>query len=309
MIPAAQLRIWCADAERAGRAGVPARLLADVERDALLALLGDHNTERDAIVVTALTDSRDPLGTGIEAAASGRSWLLNGRALHVPSTGNITTLIVVARSRPVAGRERGLRVYRLSARAAGVIVEARHTLDDHAALAVSLHGATVTDDDAVGPPRDARAAVTRALDLTTLVVVAEMLGAAEAALDTAATWVQERRQFGAPLAAKQVVQHNVANMAIDCAAVRALLDDALARLDASCPVAEEAAIAKLVASERLPRVTAVAHQLHGGEGYFADRPLHRWHRRVVSLAHQYGDAATQRRRLAAALEEGPAALA
>ncbi|MSW93132.1 MAG: hypothetical protein F2812_16220, partial [Actinobacteria bacterium] len=53
---------------------------------------------------------------------------------------------------------------------------------------------------------------------------------------------------------------------------------------------------KHAANRLLPTVTAHAHQLHGGEGYYADRPLHRWHRRVTALATQFGDQRAMRAR-------------
>jgi alkylation response protein AidB-like acyl-CoA dehydrogenase len=86
------------------------------------------------------------------------------------------------------------------------------------------------------------------------------------------------------------------------------LDDALTRYEAGREFAVETAIAKLAASERLPAVTAAAHQLHGGEGYYEDRPLHRWHRRVLGLAFQLGDARVHRARLANLLATGAGVL-
>src|SRR5690606_24522610 len=153
------------------------------------------------------------------------------------------------------------------------------------------------DSAAVGPPRDATPVLTAILDTALVLAAAEMLGAASAAQDAATQWVKERHQFGAPLSSRQVVQHRIADMAIACAAVRALVDDAVARTEAGEPFGTEAAIAKLVAGRRLPDVTAAAHQLHGGEGYYADRPLHRWHKRVLVLSALFGGPRAQRRRL------------
>ena len=299
------LRGWCAQA--AAAAARPADDAVTLVNDAACAALraalaAPESVVRDALV-TSIADARDPRDQTIEAVPVGATWELSGRVRHVAGATDATLLLVVARSRPFGGRERGLRVYRVDANARGVSRRPLETLDGDA-MSVELDGVSVTDGDAVGPPRDATAAVLEALDVATLVAVAEMLGAAEAARVDALAWVSERNQFGAPLADKQVVQHRAADMFIACRAVRLLLDDALARYEVGAPFATEAALAKAAASERLPAVTAAAHQLHGGEGYYADRPLHRWHRRVIGLAFQLGDARVHRARLAHQLETG-----
>jgi alkylation response protein AidB-like acyl-CoA dehydrogenase len=252
---------------------------------------------RTALVWRAVL-SGDPADAGIEAVAIGRAWQLGGRvAAIVPDAHDIDELLVVSRSRPLAGRDRGLRVHRIPAGAGGVRL-ARASLLDGVALTVELDGALVTDDDALGPPRDASAALSLALDTGSILAVDDMLDAAQAALDLATAWVSQRQQFGAALATRQAVQHRAADMAIVISAVRGLLDDAKQAASNSKDFAVEAAMAKLVASERLPDVTAGAHQLHGGEGYYADRGLHELHRRVLTLATLLGDPARQRRRLA-----------
>jgi alkylation response protein AidB-like acyl-CoA dehydrogenase len=285
-----------------GRAGESARLLADVQCAALLAQLGGWDHVGPAALVAPVADSHDPSDTALEAISAGRAWMLTGGARHVIGADDASILLVVARSRPFAGRERGLRVYAVRPDAEGVACRTFTSMDGDPASRVDLDRVLVEDRDAVGPSRDATGAVTAALDVALLVAVAEMVGAARAALDASIAWVKTRQQFGAPLGDKQAVQHRAADMVMVCTGVEALLEDALVRLEAGADVSVEATVAKLVASERLPDVTASAHQLHGGEGYYADRPLHQWHRRVIALAYQLGDASVQRRRLARVLQ-------
>jgi alkylation response protein AidB-like acyl-CoA dehydrogenase len=247
--------------------------------------------------------SRDPLDESLVASASGRSWVLTGAVAHVPHAVGAATFLTIVRSRPFAGRERGLRVYALDATTSGMQIQPSRTIDDDHAARVVLNGVQVGDERAVGPSRDATSAIDTALDALTLVVVAEMLGAADAARRHVAARVQRRVQFGEPLSRKQAVAHRVADMTMSCDAVRLLVDDALAsaRSGGGRPDPLAVATAKLVASVRLPEVTAAAHHLHGGEGYYADQPLHHWHRRVSSLAMQYGDRRAMRDRSAGLL--------
>jgi alkylation response protein AidB-like acyl-CoA dehydrogenase len=263
--------------------------------------LGVAAADEGVAVVWRAVATGDPTDAGIDAEIVGSTWQLSGEVGTVLWPEDTTTLLVVARGRPIAGRDRGMRVYRVDAAHPRCVVTPRALLHGDARR-VRLDGVEVSDDDAVGPPRDASAALARALDRICVAAVDEMLGAAQAALDDAVTWVSSREQFGAPLAARQAVQHRAADMALSVAAVRGLLADAqFAAARGKCAV--EAVIAKLIASDRLPDVTAAAHQLHGGEGYYADRSLHAWHKQVCTLAALFGNGSHQRARLARLLAE------
>lgn len=255
-------------------------------------------------LVGPVTTSLDPLDERLLASASGRSWVVSGRVSHVPGARDAQRLLTVVRSRPFAGRARGLRVYAVDADAPGIRIDAVHTIDDDGAAVVDFDAVQIGDERAIGPSRDASGAVLAALDGTMLVAVAEMLGAADAARRLVMRRVHERVQFGEPLAKRQVVAHRIADMTLATDAVALLLDAAVADAGANGGIADPLAVTrcKLAASTKLPLVTAAAHQLHGGEGYYADQPLHRLHRRVTSLAVQYGDPRTLRRRAAGMLD-------
>jgi alkylation response protein AidB-like acyl-CoA dehydrogenase len=268
--------------------------------DAVSLALGVREPSAGAVVWGAIS-SGSPADAGIEAEAVGRTWQLSGTVDTVLWPDATQSLLVISRSRPFAGRDRGMRVHRVPCTAPGVTIAERPLLAFDA-RSVHFDGVEVHDADAIGPARDASAALAAAFDQLCIAAVDLMLREAEAALAAAVEWVSAREQFGAPLAARQAVQHRAANMAIDCAAVRGLVEAAHeASARGRCTV--EAATAKLLANERLPEVTASAHQLHGGEGYYADRDLHLHHRRVCTLAALFGNASRQRARLALLLED------
>ena len=82
-------------------------------------------------------------------------------------------------------------------------------------------------------------------------------------------------------------------MLIDVVMARETVLDAAATIDRTTDVDEivlVAAYAKPFAVERCRRVTAAAHQLHGGAGILASSPLHRWYRRVKAAESTYGTA-------------------
>ena len=129
---------------------------------------------------------------------------------------------------------------------------------------------------AAPPARTLACDVARAEAVAAIVLCADALGAAEAALGATVAHVKAREQWGRPLGSLQVVQHRCADMLV---AVTVAEGAVLAAADADDLVLA-ASYCKAAVIERCRRVTASAHQLAGGQGILADAPLHRWYRRV-----------------------------
>ena len=102
------------------------------------------------------------------------------------------------------------------------------------------------------------------------------VGGAQFCLDRAVAYMQERRQFGRPIADFQGLRFMVADMATELAAARLMLWSAAVKLDAGAPDATAAvAMAKRLATDVGFRVADQALQLHGGYGYLKDHPIER----------------------------------
>ncbi|MGO4739287.1 isobutyryl-CoA dehydrogenase [Bosea sp. 2KB_26] len=97
------------------------------------------------------------------------------------------------------------------------------------------------------------------------------LGGAQAALDKALAYAQERKAFGARIADFQALQFKLADMATELEAARTFLWRAASALDAKAPDATKlCAMAKRVATDTGFEVANEALQIHGGYGYLAD---------------------------------------
>src|SRR4051794_3939119 len=104
---------------------------------------------------------------------------------------------------------------------------------------------------------------------------ARAVGLARAALEDSILYLQEREQFGHPIADFQALRFNVAEMAAQIEQSRAFYRQVAHLLDLGLPVAKEASMVKLEATEMSVRVTNQAMQLHGGNGYTTDRQVER----------------------------------
>jgi alkylation response protein AidB-like acyl-CoA dehydrogenase len=122
-----------------------------------------------------------------------------------------------------------------------------------------------------------------ALDAGRLGIAACATGVAQAALDVAVQYARQRRQFDRAIIDFQGLQFMLADMATAVAAARALYLAAARRRDAAKPFGQQAAMAKLLATDTAMRVTTDAVQVLGGYGYVEDFPAERLMREAKVL--------------------------
>lgn len=123
------------------------------------------------------------------------------------------------------------------------------------------------------------------------------LALGQAALDQTAEYVQQRQQFGKDLVEFQAVQLSLADMVMQVDAARALIDRAAQRAGTSLPDPLEVSIAKATSNEMAKRVTDLAMQLHGGNGYTREYGIERMHRDAHGWAIAGGTPNMQRIRI------------
>lgn len=96
---------------------------------------------------------------------------------------------------------------------------------------------------------------------------ARSIGLAQAGLDDAVGYAQQRRQFGQAISSFQAIRFKIANMATKIEAARALMYSVCNKIDQGERCDKEASMVKLFASEMSERVTSEALQILGGGGY------------------------------------------
>lgn len=126
------------------------------------------------------------------------------------------------------------------------------------------------------------------------------LAIGQAALDATIAYVEQREQFGKPIAEFQAVQTTLADMLLDVEAARLLLRKA-ADFGGDLPSSLDVSLAKCTANEMAKRVTDRAIQLHGGNGYTEEYGLERLHRDAHGWALAGGTPNMQRVRIVSEL--------
>jgi alkylation response protein AidB-like acyl-CoA dehydrogenase len=124
-----------------------------------------------------------------------------------------------------------------------------------------------------------------ALDSGRFSVASGCVGICQGCLDASVRYSKDRQQFGRPIAAFQLVQEMIADIALETEAARMLVWRAGYLKDTGKPSTTETSIAKLFATEAAVKAANTAIQVHGGSGYVDDYPVERYFRdvRVTTL--------------------------
>lgn len=148
--------------------------------------------------------------------------------------------------------------------------------------------------EAVEPER-----LDRARDLMALVLAAEQLGGARAALDMAVAYANTRVAFGRPIGSFQAIKHKLARVFIAIEAAAAVIPLAAEAADAgSAELSVLAATAKARASEAFVQAASENIQVHGGIGFTWEHDAHLHLKRARSSFELLGNPTVHYHRLA-----------
>lgn len=203
---------------------------------------------------------------------------LRGTKAWVTGGGHAGVYLVLAVTDPAAGA-RGISAFLVPSDADGLSFGApERKMGQHAAITttVSLDDVVVTDDHRIGREGEGFVMAMASLDAGRIGIAAQSIGIARAAFEVARDYADERTSFGRPIREHQGVAFSLADMATRLEAARLLTWKAAWAMDRGFRVTQEAAMAKLFASETAGFVTDAAVQVLGGAGYTRDHPVERY---------------------------------
>ena len=266
---------------------------------ATIYLYGDEEQRRklvpalargEDIAAWALTEP----GGGSDAAAlqttatlQDGSYRLNGSKMFITNA-DVARSIVVFATRDRSLGSRGIDAYVVEGGSPGLVVNQQHGkmgMRGSSTTEVLLQDCLVPAGNRLGEEGRGFRYAMEILDSSRIVIAAQCVGIAQAALEAALAYAKQRRSFGRAIAEHQAVQFMLADMATEVHVSRVATMHAATLKDNGLPFIQEASIAKLMASEMSARVTSTALQIFGGYGYFKDSPVERYFRdaRVTSI--------------------------
>jgi alkylation response protein AidB-like acyl-CoA dehydrogenase len=179
-----------------------------------------------------------------------------------------------------------------------LVLEARPSVDHSRHVAVVDWDSSRGGVTEIGGPD----ALARAFDRGALGTAAQLLGLAQALLDTTVEYATERRQFGVPIGSQQAIKHKLADVRVGLEFARPLVARAASSLTHDEPGAPiDVSMAKARAGDVATLAARHALQCHGAIGYSYEHDLHLWMKRVWALVASWGDSAWHRERVARAI--------
>ncbi|HKD65993.1 MAG TPA: acyl-CoA dehydrogenase family protein [Candidatus Binataceae bacterium] len=251
----------------------------DAQKEALLPDIAS-GARLAALAITELNGDWDPRAIDLGATAVADGYLLNGVKSYVVD-GHIADLLVVAARTPADSGGRGLALFTLPANTRGVERRLLKSMDATRKLArIDFQGVHA---ELLGVPDDGVKAVTRTLDQAAVALANEMVGGAQALLDSAVNYAKMRVQFGRTIGSFQAIKHKLADMLLDVELAKSAAyysAQAAAVDDPEWPAL--ACMAKAAASDTYMRTAAECIQIHGGIGFTWDNDTHLWFKRAKS---------------------------
>jgi alkylation response protein AidB-like acyl-CoA dehydrogenase len=234
-------------------------------------------------------------GAGTDAAAQrttakkeGDHWVLNGMKNFITNGANADILIVFAQTDP-AIKHKGIRAFIVESTSEGFSVirkEEKMGIRASDTAQLAFDNVIVPDDQVLGPAESGFKIAMSTLDGGRIGIASQALGISAAAYEASRAYSKQREQFGRAICEFQAVQWKIADMATRLEAARLLTYRAAWAKDQGGRYGEEAAMAKLYASETSHFITNEAVQIFGGNGYSKEYPVER-HFRDAKITEIY----------------------
>jgi short-chain 2-methylacyl-CoA dehydrogenase len=145
---------------------------------------------------------------------------------------------------------------------------------------LAFEDCVVPEQNILGQRGDGFRQFMQILDAGRIAIAALSVGLAQACLDEALSYAQQRKQFNQPISKFQAIQFKLADMATEIELARLMYYKAAWLHMQGRPYAREASMAKLFASEMAKRAADQAVQIHGGYGFMDEYPVSRYWRSV-----------------------------
>jgi isovaleryl-CoA dehydrogenase len=220
----------------------------------------------------------DVVSMKLRAEAVAGGFRLSGTKFWITNGTYADTLVVYARTTPDAG-SRGITAFLIEKDMPGFSIGQKIDklgLRGSPTCELVFDDCLVPEENVMGPLNGGVGVLMSGLDYERVVLAGMQLGIMQACLDVVIPYVRERKQFGKPIGAFQLMQAKVADMYVALQSARSYVYTVAKACDAGQTTRFDAAGAILLASESAFRVAGEAVQALGGAGYTRDWPVERF---------------------------------
>lgn len=212
--------------------------------------------------------------------AEGDDYILNGGKSFISGAGSTDVLVLMTRTGANDSGATGITAFAVPADLPGISYgknESKMGWNSQPTRTITFEDVRVPANYRLGEEGEGFKIAMKGLDGGRINIASCSIGAAQATLNHAQQYIQERKQFGKPLAAFQALQFKLADMVTELVAARQMVRLAASKLDQNdADKSTYCAMAKRFATDIGFQVCNEALQLHGGYGYLKEYPIERF---------------------------------
>ncbi len=224
-----------------------------------------------------------------KARRDGDSYVINGRKAVVVGAPWATQLVVTARTAGGRRDAQGVSVFLVDKDAPGITTQDYPTVDGGRASEVTFDGVRVPAERLLGEADQGLPLVERVVDEAIAAVCAEAVGTMRRMHEQTVDYARQRRQFGAPIASFQVLQHRMVDMFMAVEQAVSMTYMATLKLDeADAERAKAASAAKVQIGRGARFVGQNAVQIHGGMGMTNELAVGWYFKRATMIEGLFG---------------------
>jgi alkylation response protein AidB-like acyl-CoA dehydrogenase len=297
--------------EEMGRACLPGPFFATVVLAALTILENGSDKQKAAylpqiaagkmIMTMALNEADglyEPGSIATSAFAERDDYIINGTKLFVPYAHVADYMLCAARTGNQNDNNKDITVFIVPAKAQGIKCTPLQTMSGDKLCAVTFDNVTVAKDSVLGGVGEGWAVVEKTMERAAAAICCDTVGVLQKVLEMTLDYTKERKQFGKPIGAFQVIQQYMADMVTYVDGLRFVSYQAAWRISEGLPAMRETAIAKAWSAESYEGCITKAHQIFGAVGVTGDHDLHFYTTRGKAAQLSYGDADFWREKVA-----------
>ena len=220
----------------------------------------------------------DPGAMRTVARVDGDDFILDGPKQWITSGAHAGVFVVWARTGELTAGTKAITCFLVEAGAPGLRIgkhEDKMGIRASNTVALSFEGTRIPKSALLGELNGGFKIAMMALDGGRIGIASQAIGIAMAALEEAAAYAKERKQFGKAIGEFQGIQWQLADCRTELEAARMLVLRAAWLKENGRVFSKEAAMAKLYASEAAGRIVDRCLQVHGGYGYVKEFPIER----------------------------------
>ena len=233
-----------------------------------------------AYALSESSSGSDAFALRLRGEDKGDHYVLNGHKLWITNAGEADLFLCFANINPDQGYkgitaflvERGFEGFNVGKKEDKLGIRASSTCE------LTFENCIVPKENVIGEVGKGYKIAIETLNEGRIGIGAQMIGIAQGAYEAALEYTKTREQFGKPISANQGVQFQLAEMRIDLEAAKLMVYNAARLKDEGKDFIQEAAMAKYYSSKAAERITSMAVDLFGGNGFTKEYPVEKFWR-------------------------------